>query len=543
MLRKILVLCLFCLSCISMTIANAQSEKEVTSKIEAVTVYPSYAVVERLATLKLDQGERVLIFPGLPATLVEESVRATVDPKDAVRLEDVRIEMWFLESPKDLDVAKLEDEIQKLKTQDKELANRIAILNEKLGFLKSIKVASASHASENLKMGKINTNTWTTTLSFLDTNMSENFDGILQAEIQRGKIAEQLETLNKQLQRARTTEPRKQKTIYIGISAQHEVEASVRVSYLMREASWLPIYELRANTVTNELELSYFGNVRQKTGEDWEDVDLTLSTARPARGAHIPEITPWYLDIAWPMPRVTAKKAAPESPRYVIEKEEEVAAAPPPPSTAEAKGISVVFNITGKKQLPSGEDAEKILIMRKSLPVTFEYATVPKLSPFAYLGCKGQNDSEYPLLEGNTSVFVDGDYVGQSFLQNVAPNEELELSLGMDEGIRVERELAKKIVRRKGLLNKKIEEEHVFKIKIKNLKTHPCVISVKDQVPIARNASIEVKDIQLNPEPSEYDQEKGLLKWTLPLQPKEEKNITLGFTVSYSKGKRPQGLF
>ena len=71
--------------------------------------------------------------------------------------------------------------IQKLKNQDKALSNRIAILNEKLGFLKSIEVASSSQACENLKMGSVDTNAWETTLDFIDTKMSANYTDILEA--------------------------------------------------------------------------------------------------------------------------------------------------------------------------------------------------------------------------------------------------------------------------------------------------------------------------------------------------------------------------
>jgi len=544
MARSILFLCLILTQSFGIVFGQAQIETEVTSTIEAVTVFPSYAVVGRMAEVELETGEQWLIISELPGTLVEESVRASVEPKDGVRINDVRIETWFLESPADLDVAKLEKEISKLETKNKELDNRIAVLKEKLQFLQSIDVSSASQASESLREGRADTGVWTVTLDFLETNMSEDYNSILQAEIQKGEIAQQIEVLQKQMRRAKTSQPRSQKSIFVRVTAEEKTEAKLRVSYLMREARWSPSYEIRANTEINELELSYFGNIRQKTGEDWLDVDLALSTARPARSAQFPELSPWYLDASFSQVTLDVREV-PESPRYVLEAPEAEAAPPsaPPPSIAEAKGISVAFQISGKKQIRSGEDAEKILIMRKNVPVAFEYATVPKLSPYAYLTSKGQNESDYPLLAGDAAVFVDGDYIGKSSLVNVAPNEEFELSLGVDEGIRVERELVKKLVRRTGLLNKKTEEEHVFRIKVKNLKAHPCTITVKDQIPVAREASIEIKEIDIDPEPDEYDEEKGGLEWSVELQPKGDWEITLGFTVFYPKGNRPQGLF
>ena len=544
MSRTIYLLCCALIQFVGVAICQGQIEKEVASQIETVTVYPTYALVQRMAELNLDAGEHVLVFSELPGTLVEESIRASVEQQKAVQIADVRVETWFLESPAELDVAQLEKEIKKLEIQDKELENQIVIFKEKIQFLQSIKVSSSSQASDNLQQGKIDTGAWKTTLDFLETNLSVNYQGMLQAKIQRNKIATQLEALKKQHQRAKTATPRQQKTIYVGVSAQKKIETRIRVSYLMHEAAWTPLYEIRAHTESSELELSYFGNIRQKTGENWEDVNLTLSTARPARGAQLPELEPWHLDISWARggSEALSAKVAPESPRYVIEADEAEAIIPPP-SIAEAKGVSVTFQIAGKKQIHSGEDAEKILIMRKNLPVTFNYYTVPKLSPFAYLVSKGKNETEYPLLAGSASIFVGGDYVGKSNPDNIAPNEEFKLSLGVDEGIQVERELVKKFVRRTGLLGKKTEEQLVYKIKITNHKAHQCMITVQDQVPISRNATIEIKEIDIIPEPTKYDMEKGLLQWFAKLEPNEEKIITLGFTVIYPKGNKPDGLF
>ena len=94
--RSIFILCLISILGLSDAFGQAQIEMEVTSSIEAVTVFPAYAVVGRIAEVELVDGEQWLIISELPGTLVEESVRVNVEPNDVVRIEDVRIETWFL---------------------------------------------------------------------------------------------------------------------------------------------------------------------------------------------------------------------------------------------------------------------------------------------------------------------------------------------------------------------------------------------------------------------------------------------------------------
>jgi hypothetical protein len=45
-----------------------------------------------------------------------------------------------------------------------------------------------------------------------------------------------------------------------------------------------------------KVELSYFGMIQQSTGEDWDDIALTLSTAEPLSVKSLPELERWFVD-------------------------------------------------------------------------------------------------------------------------------------------------------------------------------------------------------------------------------------------------------
>jgi uncharacterized protein (TIGR02231 family) len=279
--------------------------------------------------------------------------------------------------------------------------------------------------------------------------------------------------------------------------------------------------------------------VVQRSDEEWENVDLVFSTAKPALGAQVPELFTWNINLKEPIPSYRkAEREIPEAADIVAMEAAPVELA----SEAVETGVSVIFKLTGKKSIPSGEGSTDILITREAFPAEFSYLTVPKLSEYAYLSTKVKNETDYPMLSGPASIFVGSDFVGKSRLENIAPQEEFELSLGIDEGIKVRRELIKKLKSGGSLLSRKERLEYEYRITVENYKSTECRITVLDQLPISQNAALTVKETRIDPKPAERD-EGGILKWNLTLKPQEKQGIVLGFMVEYPKGKIVQGLF
>ena len=79
------------------------------------------------------------------------------------------------------------------------------------------------------------------------------------------------------------------------LEAEHAGTLQLDVSYRLPGAGWRPAYEARAETGTDAVELVSYGLVRQRTGEDWRDVRLTLSTAKPTIAGSMPRLEPLKL--------------------------------------------------------------------------------------------------------------------------------------------------------------------------------------------------------------------------------------------------------
>ncbi|HEA46967.1 MAG TPA: mucoidy inhibitor MuiA family protein, partial [bacterium] len=203
------------------------------------------------------------------------------------------------------------------------------------------------------------------------------------------------------------------------------------------------------------------------------------------------------------------------------------------------RGVSVVFNIKKRENILSDNTPHKTTIDVKRLSLAeLEYSSVPRLSPYAYLKATIINDTDYPLLAGKVNVFSEADYIGTSRIDTVAPQEECELFLGIDEGIKVKRELISKKTKSSG---RKKETTYAYKIEIENYKREKETITIIDQIPVSQDSRIKVKLLETSDKPTE-EIEQGIIKWRFSLLPKEKKEITFSFSIEYPRGVRIQGL-
>jgi len=316
-------------------------------------------------------------------------------------------------------------------------------------------------------------------------------------------------------------------------------------------------------SIERAVNLGYFGVVRQSTGEDWKDVALTLSTARPGFGGAAPALSAWNLDVfiarmemvAGAMREDRAKSVA--SPTVVNmqsltnnepieirdygyldkkEKDAELAAA-----TIESGATSASFKIAVPSSVASDNSPQKVPITAAKFAANPEYLTVPKRLATAYLTAKVVNNSDFPLLSGAMNVFLDGTFVATSALRTVMPGEKFDLALGADEGISVKYKRVNRFAEETGLTNsgKRITYEYLITIQ-NNRRTAERVI-VADQVPVSRNEKIVVK--QLSPEVKDLKPtDEGSLKWSLDLKAGEKRELTVKFAVEYDKDVNVAGL-
>jgi uncharacterized protein (TIGR02231 family) len=298
------------------------------------------------------------------------------------------------------------------------------------------------------------------------------------------------------------------------------------------------------------VELLYMGQVQQSTGEDWLDAALTLSTARPAVSAQLPELSPWYIRVYEPpalMAAAPVRKgrglfaASPEAAAFETGAAmDETVVAEVEEAQVDTSGAAVAFRISRKVDVPADNTAHETTILALEFKPELDYLTVPKLIDEVYRRAKVVNDSEVTLLPGPINLFHGGEFVGRATLPLVAPREKFETTMGIDDRIKVERELALREVS-KQFIGDRRTLRYAYEIKAKNLLPRQAKIVVCDQLPVAAHEDIRIKVEEIDPPPSKHS-EQGELTWELELQSQESRTLRFEFTVSAPRGQTLVGL-
>lgn len=537
------------------------SAAPVDSRISAVTVYQDRAVVTRTAAVQLAGGTAELVFANLPQALNEQSLQVSGKGTALASILDVSAKQTYVDYTPDARVKELEDQLKGLTKQMRGLDDRTNLLNTQQAMLDRMEAALFAPPTKDVPRPELNQ--FTTSLNFLLEQKGKLVTERATLDEQREELQNRANTVQAQLQELRGVGGKAFKTVTVRVAAAQAGSLDVSLSYTVPGASWVPSYDARVASSERTVQLDYFGIVRQSTGEDWKDVALTLSTARPSLGGAAPVLSVWQLDLYNPIAlreqearsrrneMMMAKAATPAAVNMQTltgnafsntgAEADDLKDAAFATATLEAGATSAVFKIAVSSSIPSDNSPQKVPVTSAALKAVPEYLTVPKRQTAAFLTSKVVNSSEFPLLAGAMNVFLDGTFVATSGLRTVMSGEKFDLALGVDDGIAIKHKRVQKFTEDTGLTNsgKRITYEYLITVQ-NNKKTTERVI-VADQVPLSRNEKIVVK--LLSPDAKDVKPtDEGTLKWTLDLKPGEKRELTVKFTVEYDNTVNVAGL-
>lgn len=534
----------------------------VESRISEVTVYTDRARITRRGTVSLTGNERELTIASLPDTIETESVRATGSGTVAVRILGVRSERIYSSEPAGDRIAELTQQIQELETQKRAVEEQISSRRVQLKFIENLSEKSVASFASSIAKQQIGLNETGELLTFLGSNYKKYISAIGQQERQRNELDKQIKAVRQQLQQVQTPNYQQTFNIIIAVEPSGSGTFDLEISYVATQAYWTPLYDLRVNTSNNQINLNYLAEVNQNTGEDWTAVTLTLSTAKPGMGTLPPKLEPWYVDILRPKiapaaefyrPRMAMRSAESNNAEYDANEEQLASlavagslAAPEPieAETATAKisreGSTVSFQVGGNSNIPSDGNPHKVTIFSDNYPYQPQYITIPRLVSFAYLQAIVTNPvTGATLLPGTANIFRDNTFVGTVPLENISLGQEFKLNLGIDEGLKIERELVERQVDKK-LIGNQRRTSYAYRLMVTNLQQIPANLTVKEQLPISRNEQIKVRLTLTNPKI--VLGEMGLLEWEISLPPQARQELYYQFVVEYPPEFKVIGL-
>ncbi|WP_020571332.1 DUF4139 domain-containing protein [Neolewinella persica] len=207
----------------------------------------------------------------------------------------------------------------------------------------------------------------------------------------------------------------------------------------------------------------------------------------------------------------------------------------PVPVTVQRRATTVNFDIELPYSIPSDGKPRDVEIKQHNLPATYQHLAVPKFTPDAYLTAEIKEWEQYNLLSGEVQLFFEGTYLGVSKLDVANTSDVLEISLGKDPGIVIERQETDDS-RKKNLFGSRTTQTREYKIKVRNTKEVPVNLTILDQVPISGDENIDIKpEIASN---FQMDTNTGILTWKQELGPKKEVTAVFGYSVRFPNNYR-----
>jgi uncharacterized protein (TIGR02231 family) len=524
------------------------------STITQVTVYRDRAQVTRTATLNLKAGSQIITIAGLPVLLQDDSVR--VDAKGTARatITGIEVKRAFLPQIAEKRVKTIEDELKVLERKLGNLDAKKAGLTSQKGFIDSIRVAWGQRISQQLAAGKPTSSELTEALGFVGNGMTRVEDQSRDIDLEKQVIKEKMAALQRQKNEVTGSDRKETKSIEIAVETTKEGTLTIDMSGVVSQATWEPSYDVRLAADGLTAQLTYRALVKQQTGEDWNNAELALSTARPASGGAPPALHPWHISFYRPMPlamsapaprfetrmyKKAAKALMPENMADMAVAEEVPAPAAFQTAQAATEGTSIVFRIPKLVDIPSDNTQHSTVIALEKLPVSTEYTTVPKLSSTAYLTAELVNKAGWPLLPGSVKIFSGNTFVGSAEMKQVASGEKFTLPFGSDDQMIIKREELKQH-KQAGMFGAN-RMGYRSTITVSNLRKETQTISVKDQLPLAGDSEIKVslEDATLQPTEKKDD---GTLVWKLKLTAGEKKEFRYEVVVEYPKDREVTGL-
>ncbi|WP_158673269.1 mucoidy inhibitor MuiA family protein [Bosea sp. FBZP-16] len=528
------------------------AEIELASRIDSVTVYPDGAVVTRLGKASLLEGVSQIVLRGLPASVDPASIRVEAQGDGSFAIGAVDVRQVPGEARPALDQA-LEGKIRVLQGEKAKLAGEISAIEAKRATIENFGKVGPDKLGEGGKVLPVSD--WPAVFDAIGTALVKVQGELLTL---RNRISD-LDAEIAALEKARPLAPRAgqpRRDVAIAVEAKAPVAADIAVSYRVAGASWLPVYEARLTTGSaNAAEIAFTrrAELRQRTGEDWNEVAVELSTTRSAQGTRAPELTP--LRIAFYEPPVVYEERArlqrQDSERTA--RSPALAIAPAPvtpdqalgaaePKKAEVQTASVSagayqasFKVPGRITVPQDGSSKAVVLTQGKVKPELSARATPELEEKAYLEASFNHEDEAPLLAGEVYLHRDGAYIGKGRLGQVAPGDKVELGFGADDRLKVTRVPVRRRENDSGWLGSTRTDQREFKTVVKSLHAQPVKLTVTERVPFSENSAITVELLSQSTPPTEKQvgDKRGVTAWSFELAPGAQKEIRLAYRIKY----------
>lgn len=637
------------------------------SKITDVTVFLSGAHINRTASINIPKGKSEIYFSGITPLIAKESIQVKGIGEFTILSVNHQIDDVYSEAPK-TEIESLLIQIENFNLRTEELTIKIDVYNKEI-----LLIENTSHTSKNAEDVKIDN--IKSTQEYYHTTLLDLKLGKLKLERELKGILKEKMTAQQKLNAYKVKKSSSKSIIKVVIESETAILAKFEISYFVASAKWFPEYDARVKDISSPLTLNYKANISQETGENWEDVNLTISTSNPNKSNRKPILNKWTIDTygshvsnktfssnyltysgqqfgkasgivtdeyGEPIPFATVAVQGssigtttdfdgtfhltlPKNAHYLevrfigyrsvlqpITQDEmhitlqesaellsmvdvvtyneplidsdgasggtvtrEELARMPGRSVASmsseiqiqssystnirgARNLPVYYYVDGVKTggIPASYSFEKevntvdvsfkaekrytinsnsayqvVSIKEFIIPANYQYYCAPKLDKDVFLTAQLVDWRKYHLLEGQVSVYYEGTFMGTTIMDVKFISDTLNVSIGRDKDIFVQRERLREFSQKK-VFGNTATDQRSWKMQVKNNKSTAISILIEDQYPVSTNKQIIIKHEETNT--PKVDNNTGIVSWKYEtLAPANKEEMELSYSVKY----------
>ncbi|MBL3584913.1 DUF4139 domain-containing protein [Rhodovulum sulfidophilum] len=522
----------------------------VSSRVEAVTLFPDGAAVTRSADFELPAGTHRLILADLPRTTPLATVRVAVE---GATLGSVSSRRDFVlprgaETPPE--VAEAEAEVERRRTA----------LDAAMAEISRIRAGAQGAEARAAFLGRLGQGEGAAAMGVEDLQAlarmigAETETALTDSIGARGRAAAAergLEPLREALAEARQAlaalVPEEEARAMLAITvtaadgpADGPTEGKLTVGYTVNTARWMPVYDIRLDRAESSVTIERGALVSQETGESWTGVALGLSTARPGGQTGPSELRPLLRRISDPGEEAEASVVRGDRMRLARARGAIAAAAAPVRARATAfDGLAVHYDYPVAVDIATGADNLRLALGDLEMPADLLAEAVPERDDNAYLMASIVNGSDEIVLPSAQAMFyLDGRFVGQQPIELIPAGGKALLPFGPIDGLRLTRTVQDRKEGDRGVLTKSNERSEAVRIAVENLTDETWPLRLLDRVPYSEQEDLKIS-WQADPAPSETDPDgrRGILEWRFELAPGATREVALSHRMVWPEGK------
>ncbi|MEU6881018.1 mucoidy inhibitor MuiA family protein [Streptomyces sp. NPDC046712] len=509
--------------------------KPIALPVTAVTCLEDRAHVERTAVLDLAAGVQRLRLGPVSALAVDRTLHAELTADHPASVLDVRIvRSWTPRGPRPStdDDSALRRRVHALEEERSALGQRRDRLHARLDLLGRLATDLLREIGEGAGSGETERPRWARELDRVDGERDTCGEQLRTVEARLAAIATELGETQRAMDLSEEEPAELVGHVELTVEAAAAGPVGLRLSHLTPCALWRPAY--RAVLEGDSLTLETDAMVWQRTGEDWSDVRLTLSTARSALATDPPRLAE---------DRLTLKdRSAAERRTVDVElREEEIGDLGPAPVLGlpgvDDGGEARVLRASAPVSVPGDGRAHRVPLSAFTTAARSEYDCSPELSPLVTQVVRCDNLSGHALLAGPVDLVRGSGFIGRGTLDFTAPGAPVELAFGSRDDYRVVRH-AEETRDTAGITQRTVVTRTV-RLHLSRFSAPgehgERVVAVRERIPVSEVSAVEVrlhKD-SCSPAPDAVDAE-GIARWDVTLPPGGRRTVTLVYELSAS---------